>query len=336
MEIVASLPFSEPLFLSQTDLLRGDVDELQLRVRRVALSVDRRDFCRRSIAGERGTGNSQGAELLSLIENQRAERRDDESDAVVEHRGQLIAERFAPAGGHEHEKMKTSFHGAVDRFLLVRTESSQSEERVKAFEHRLRVRELLLPVLGPVVVDIARDPRRLLGLFFLVDRRQILLLFLLLLVEGLMFFRTRAGLIEGPVVEEGLFKARSGINDQFPLTKKTSRALDHRAFEALETGGVSAGVGHGSMNAGNIEFHLAERTDGDRGSDGDGRRLFLRGNHWTTGGRLSWNRSKDQSEQRKRVTVREKKKRAVVRCSRWTVVARSLVILFISIGIVDL
>ena len=64
-------------------------------------------------------GNARALERCDLILHQRDERRDDERDARQEQRGDLIAERLAPARRHDAQRIAPRENG-VDEFLLPR------------------------------------------------------------------------------------------------------------------------------------------------------------------------------------------------------------------------
>ena len=68
---------------------------------------------------EAGREDAAGGELIDLIFHQRDQRRNDDSQAVVEDGGKLEAERFAAAGGQEREGVAAG-EDVGDDFLLVR------------------------------------------------------------------------------------------------------------------------------------------------------------------------------------------------------------------------
>ena len=68
-------------------------------------------------------------------------------EAVLEHRGQLVAERLAAARGHDHEDVAAR-HGRVDDGALVLTELPVAEDALE------RAAELSAPV-EVLVVELA-------------------------------------------------------------------------------------------------------------------------------------------------------------------------------------
>jgi hypothetical protein len=84
---------------------------------------------------------------LHLVLDERDERADDHGEPVLEHRGQLVAERLAAARGHDHEDVAAR-HGRVDHGALVLAELAVAED---AFE---RAAELTAP-LEVLVVELA-------------------------------------------------------------------------------------------------------------------------------------------------------------------------------------
>ena len=65
-------------------------------------------------------------ERLDLVLHERDERRDDEREVVAQQRGELVAERLAGAGGHDHEQVAVSQRG-VDRLGLAGPEGAEAE-----------------------------------------------------------------------------------------------------------------------------------------------------------------------------------------------------------------
>ena len=56
---------------------------------------------------------------VHLILHQRDERRDDDRDAVTQQGGDLVAQRLAAAGGHDHQGVAVAGHVIDDRFLFA-------------------------------------------------------------------------------------------------------------------------------------------------------------------------------------------------------------------------
>ncbi|OPZ87627.1 MAG: hypothetical protein BWY76_00366 [bacterium ADurb.Bin429] len=67
---------------------------------------------------EKGGARAKLAQRAHLVLHKGDERRDDYPHAGTQQRGQLIAQRFAPASGHQHEGIAAGEHPADDRFLL--------------------------------------------------------------------------------------------------------------------------------------------------------------------------------------------------------------------------
>ena len=96
--------------------LRGDEEELQLAGEiveadlagggAVAAGVDAFD------------GETEGAEFGELIFHERDERADDEGGAAARDAGELVAEGFAGAGGHDEEDVAAFHDGWADGFLV--------------------------------------------------------------------------------------------------------------------------------------------------------------------------------------------------------------------------
>ena len=107
----------------------------------------------------------QGIELLHLVDDEWLERRDDESDAVAEGGGQLVAEALAAAGGHEHEDV-VGEEGGVDGLELLRAEGEEAEALAELQEHALGVVVGRVEG-GRVVRDVGEQPG---DLFVLVQR----------------------------------------------------------------------------------------------------------------------------------------------------------------------
>ena len=79
---------------------------------------------RRVVGGGADAGRQQ---RVHLVLHQRDERRDDDAGAGADHGGQLVAERLAAAGGHEHERV-TAGDQVVDDLLLVRAVLGEAED----------------------------------------------------------------------------------------------------------------------------------------------------------------------------------------------------------------
>ena len=97
--------------------LRRDVEQVERS--RAGIGLDCPDFgegeCRVEI---RGT-HSRLQQGVHLVLHQRDERRDDDRDAVTQQGGNLVAQRLAAAGGHDHQGVAAAGHVPDDRFLLA-------------------------------------------------------------------------------------------------------------------------------------------------------------------------------------------------------------------------
>ena len=65
-------------------------------------------------------------ELGGLVVHECDERTDDERGAAARDGGELVAERFAGAGGHDEQDVAAVGGGAADR-LLIRAEGGEAE-----------------------------------------------------------------------------------------------------------------------------------------------------------------------------------------------------------------
>ena len=73
-------------------------------------------------------------QCVHLVLHQGNQRRDDDGNAIAEQCGDLVAQRLAAAGGHDHQTVAAACHVIDDRFLLT-SERAVSED---AIEHLAR------------------------------------------------------------------------------------------------------------------------------------------------------------------------------------------------------
>ncbi len=79
---------------------------------------------RRVVGGGADAGRPQ---RVDLVLHERDERRDDDAGARPDHGRQLVAQRLAAAGGHEHERVAAG-HEMVDDLLLVLAVLGEAED----------------------------------------------------------------------------------------------------------------------------------------------------------------------------------------------------------------
>src|SRR5205085_10578312 len=77
---------------------------------------------------EHRRAHARALEALSLVGHERDERADDHDEAVARERGELVAERLSPSGGHHDEAVAALERGA-NRLALPRTEALEAEAR---------------------------------------------------------------------------------------------------------------------------------------------------------------------------------------------------------------
>ena len=89
---------------------------------------------------KRRRGDAEAPHLLDLVAHQRDQRRDDERQPAVEHRGQLVAERLAAAGRHDGEDVLAGEHRRDDLRLAgaetVVAEDGLQRRPARAWRHR--------------------------------------------------------------------------------------------------------------------------------------------------------------------------------------------------------
>jgi len=75
-----------------------------------------------------GGGHTVGAQRIDLVLHQRDQRRDHNADAAPMQRRNLVAQRLASAGGHQHKGI-APFQQAFDDLLLMGTERGKPNTR---------------------------------------------------------------------------------------------------------------------------------------------------------------------------------------------------------------
>jgi hypothetical protein len=113
--------------------LRRNIEDIKLAVRQ--RSLDLLHFA----PGQRGIeecgADADFLQRIHLILHERNQRRDDDTCAVTDERGDLIAERLAAARWHQREHVAPLQQGADDGFLM-QTERLVAE---RFFQDRLRI-----------------------------------------------------------------------------------------------------------------------------------------------------------------------------------------------------
>ena len=84
----------------------------------------------------KGRGDAVCPECVNLVLHQRNQRRYDQCDAVTEQRRQLVTQRLAAAGGHQHEGV-VARHQPLDDFALQRPELVQAEHLAQRIGQRV-------------------------------------------------------------------------------------------------------------------------------------------------------------------------------------------------------
>ena len=110
----------------------GDVEEVERA--RAGVGLDRPDFVESKRRVQVRSAHARLPQRLHLVLHQCDQRRDDDRDTVAEKGRDLVAERLAAAGGHDHEAVAAACDMLDDRFLLV-SEHAVSEN---AIEHLVR------------------------------------------------------------------------------------------------------------------------------------------------------------------------------------------------------
>ena len=105
--------------------LGGDVQELELPCVQGAQHAPGLVALERRVVG--GGADAGRPQRVDLVLHQGDERRDHDARAGPEHRRQLVAERLASAGGHEHEGVAAG-HEVRDDLLLVGAERVEAED----------------------------------------------------------------------------------------------------------------------------------------------------------------------------------------------------------------
>ena len=110
--------------------LGGHVEQLQLATAHLALH--RSGFLRRQGGVEIGGRHAQFAQRGHLVLHQGDERRDHHGHAIAHQGGNLVAERLAPPGGHQDQRIATAGH-VLDDVVLHAPEGGVAEHAVQDF-----------------------------------------------------------------------------------------------------------------------------------------------------------------------------------------------------------
>ena len=105
--------------------LGGDVQQVELAGVQGAQHAARLVRLERRVVG--GGADAGRPQRVDLVLHQRDERRDDDAGAGPDHGRQLVAERLAAAGGHEHEGVAAGDE-VVDDLLLVLAVLGEAED----------------------------------------------------------------------------------------------------------------------------------------------------------------------------------------------------------------
>ena len=117
---------------------------LRRQVEQVDLAGEERRLGRPALVrGLRGVeepgADAERAQGVDLVLHQRDQRRDDHTDAVADQRGDLVAQRLAAAGRHQHERV-TAAADVLDDLRLVAPEGVVTEDAVQDVGGRARGR----------------------------------------------------------------------------------------------------------------------------------------------------------------------------------------------------
>ena len=111
--------------------LRGDIEQVELAV--AERPFDRAGLARRQGGIERGGAHPGLAQRVDLVLHQRDQRRDDDPDPRPQQRGQLVAQRLAAAGRHQHERVAAG-GDVLDDLLLLAAEARIAEDAAQQAE----------------------------------------------------------------------------------------------------------------------------------------------------------------------------------------------------------
>ena len=97
---------------------------------------------RRQRGIQRGGAHAGLAQRVDLVLHQRDQRRDDDADPGPQQRRQLIAQRFAAAGRHQHDRIAAGHDMLDDRLLLaakagIAEDAAQHRERGFLLDHAI-------------------------------------------------------------------------------------------------------------------------------------------------------------------------------------------------------
>ena len=108
-----------------------DVEQVEFAIEQLPLDL-------RGLAGieagvEEGRTHAELAQRIDLVLHQRDQRRDHDAGAVAQQRRQLIAQRFAAAGRHQHQRIAAGDH-LLDDLPLFAAEAVVAEDLAELFE----------------------------------------------------------------------------------------------------------------------------------------------------------------------------------------------------------
>src|SRR5690606_11205980 len=116
--------------------LRRDIDEVEFAG--PDLRLDGLGPGRAELAVEAGRPHAHGGKRIDLVLHQRDQGRDDHADAIAQQRGDLVAQRLAPAGRHEDERVAAPAD-MFDDCRLLAAEPGVAEDRAQPVERERAV-----------------------------------------------------------------------------------------------------------------------------------------------------------------------------------------------------
>ena len=112
------------------------VEQVELPVAGGAL--DRPGFARRQSGIERRGADPGLAQRVDLVLHQCDQRRDDDAESGPQQRGELVAQRFAAAGRHQHDRIAAG-RDVLDDLLLLAAEAGIAEDAAQNGKRRLQI-----------------------------------------------------------------------------------------------------------------------------------------------------------------------------------------------------
>ena len=116
-------------------------------------ALDPAGLARRQPGIERRGPHPRLPQGVDLVLHQRDQRRDDDPDPGTQQCRQLIAQRFAAAGRHQHDRIAAG-DDMLDDLLLLTAEAGITED---AAQHRERALQILLGHAAPLMQAIGGD-----------------------------------------------------------------------------------------------------------------------------------------------------------------------------------